>query len=216
MTARRLALLGLLLAAGCRSHTVIDRQLEPAAPARSGDSVVVLGRGHGLGTPTDHDFVACVGRNLARDGRLQVIDEQAFLDAMYPWFETSTAPTSVAMLEPLFDNPAVAARLESLGVRYLIWIQGRTETVDKSGSIGCAVGPAGGGCFGFASWDDAADYEAALWQLDARAQVGRIGTHTEGTSYVPALILPVPLLARVRDAACDSMAEQIATHLAPR
>ncbi|MGB1885063.1 MAG: hypothetical protein ACPHUF_14255 [Gammaproteobacteria bacterium] len=217
MTVRALAIMVVVLAlSACRSQTIVDRHTAVAAPplAADGDSIVVLGRARGLAGPSDRDFVTCVGDKLAHHlPELNVIAEQAFLDAMYPWFETATAPSQVSQLGALFKNEAVRNRFEEKGIRYISWITGRTETVDSAGSISCAAGPGGAGCFGFKSWDDEADYEAALWAVDIKESAAMIATRTTGTSYVPALILPLPLLARVKSAACASMAEQLAQAL---
>lgn len=208
-----LLLLGLV--AGCKTHTVVDRHIAASAPSvNTTGKLVLLGRSNALGTFADNEFVQCVGTELAKSSeRLAVMLEQTFVDAMYPWFETNTAPASINQLNDLLANAPVKQRFEDLEIKYLIWIQGRTETLDKRGSITCSVSPAGGGCFGFKSWDDEADYEAALWRVDEPDDVGKIGTRTTGTSYLPAVILPLPLLARVKDAACDSMAAQLMDHL---
>ena len=215
MKVRHLLLVCTILLGACKSRTIVDRHTTTTMPlAKSGDAVVVLGRTHGLGGPADKDFVECV--SLALEKRLPalaIIAEDAFVDTMYPWFETSTAPTHVSQLNALFENEAVRARFDEKRIQYLIWITGRTETVSTSGSVTCAVGPGGGGCFGMKSWDDEADYEAALWQVDTKQAAAMIATRTSGTSYVPALILPLPLLARVKDAACGSMAGQLASAL---
>jgi hypothetical protein len=132
---------------------------------------------------------------------------------MYPYFETSTAPTDVKNLDKLVQIPEIRAKLQQFGVRYFVWIDGFTETVDKKGSISCAIGPGGGGCFGFATWDDAANYEASIWDFKELALSGKISAETQGTSYLPAIFIPVPLLARVQSNACTSMAQQLRTFL---
>ena len=199
---------------GCKSHTVIDKHEQMPMSIESGDSVVLLGRSTRLAESGDHDFVSCVGDLLeTRNNSLDVIRETEFVDAMYPWFESTTAPTDVTMLSRLFENEAVRNRFEELAIKYLIWIEGRTETLNSVGGVTCSIGLGGGGCFGFKSWDDEADYVAAVWDMDEKADAGRIGTRTNGTSYVPAIIVPVPLLARVKHTACDAMAAQIAEYL---
>ncbi len=202
------------LLCGCKSHTVIDRHHEIPVTMESGDSIVLLGRSTRLAESGDHDFVDCVGNMLeTRNANLDVIQENEFVDAMYPWFESTTAPTDVSMLEPLFKNDAITERFEELAIKYLIWIEGRTETLESIGGITCSIGPGGGGCFGYKSWDDEADYVAAIWDIDQQADAARIGTRTNGTSYMPAVIIPIPLLARVKYTACDAMAGQISDYL---
>lgn len=202
------------LLTACNSHTVIDRHHAVASSALEPDeAIVLLGRATRLAAPGDMDFVECVGERIQLSNeQSQVLGHEEFTDAMYPWFESSTAPTDISMLNDLFENENVAERLDSLAVRYLVWIEGSTATLDSRGGVSCAVGPGGGGCFGFKSWDDAAEYTATVWDLAQGADAGKIGTRTSGTSYVPAFVLPVPLLARVKSTACDAMAEQLADH----
>ena len=176
----------------------------------AGDALVVLGRRHEMDRDTENDFVSCVGEKIGKAApELSVIPEQEFVDALYPWFEASTAPMDISGLDQLLDNQTVAQRLANLNLRYFIWINGFTETTDSKGSLSCAVGPGGGGCFGFKSWDDEADYEAAVWDLKHKNVAAKVNTETEGTSFVPAVIVPVPLLARVKATACDAMGKQL-------
>ena len=210
------ALFGVLVVVvtACKSHTVIDTHRRSAAHMTAGDAVVILSRGQPAGQVPDHDFVTCVGNALGRQkSTLSIIGEQEFVDALYPWFETTTAPSDVALLESLFENEAVTRKMSAMSVKYLVWISGSTERLDERGSVSCTVGPGGGGCFGLKIWEDEAEYEASVWDLDDKVDTGKIGTRTSGTSYLPAVIIPVPLLARVKTTACDEMANQIAKYL---
>lgn len=209
-----LILLALALGAGCKSTTVIDEHRVTETHIATGESVVLLGRRSNSEHETEEDFVRCVGENLARGGNpINVVPERQFVDSMYPYFEVSTAPTDVKNLDRLVQIPEVRAKLQQFGVRYFVWVDGFTETVDKKGSISCAIGPGGGGCFGFATWDDAANYEASIWDFKDLALSGKISTETQGTSYMPAIFIPVPLLARVQSNACQSMADQLRSFL---
>ena len=202
---------GLALFAGCKSATVIDEYREVSAAAiAGGESIVVLGRRHSASYETEGDFISCVGRSLGQS-ELNVIPEKDFVDSMYPYFETSTAPMDVKNLGRLAEIPAIAAKFEDFNLRYFVWIDGATERTDSSGSVSCAVGPGGGGCFGFAYWKDEANYEASIWDFKQQALSGKINAETTGTSFMPAIIIPVPLLARVQENACKSLANQIKT-----
>jgi len=200
-----------LMLSACKSTTVIDEYRQtPTASMDADESVVILGRRHSSHHETEDDFIACVGSALASGAKpFSVIPEKDFVDSMYPYFETSTAPMDVKNLDRLAQNPAVSGKFADFKIRYFIWIDGSTETTDKSGSVSCAVGPGGGGCFGFATWDDEANYEASIWDFKNLQLSGKINAETKGTSYMPAVIVPVPLLARVQSGACKSMAKQI-------
>ncbi len=119
----------------------------------------------------------------------------------------------VKNLDKLARVPAIAHKFSEFHIRYFIWIDGFTERTDSSGSISCGFGPGGGGCFGFSSWEDEANYEASIWDFKNLRLSGKISAETQGTSYLPAVIVPIPLLARVQAGACKSMAEQIKNFL---
>lgn len=210
----RLALL-LALVSGCKSSTIVDEYREnPSISMIEGESVVVLGRRNSASYETEFDFVDCVGQSLK--GRLRginVIPEREFLDSMYPYFEASTAPMDVQNLDRMVQTPEVANRLADFRIRYFIWVDGFTETTDKAGTMSCTVGPGGGGCLGFTTWDDEANYEAIIWDFQDLNIEGKISTESTGTSYMPAVIIPIPLLARVQSSACSSMASQISNFL---
>lgn len=208
------ALLAALTLTGCKSTTVIDEHRIAATQIGESEAVVVLGRRHNSEHETEYDFISCVGKGLAGgQNSVSVIPEKMFVDTMYPYFETSTAPTDVSNLEKLVQNPQIAQKFRDFNVRYFVWIDGHTETTDKAGSISCAIGPGGGGCFGFATWDDEASYEASIWDFKELRLSGKISTETEGTSFLPAIFIPVPLLARVQSNACAGMSQQLKTFL---
>ena len=41
--------------------------------------------------------------------------------------------------------------------------------------------------------------------------IARISAEAEGTSYMPAIVVPIPLIARVQASACDGLATQLQT-----
>ncbi len=202
-----------LLLAGCVNSTVQEVR-SGATGIRDSDQVVVLGRRHNNGYETEPDFVSCVGNSLGsgRD-RIAVLPERQFVDTLFPFFEPRTAPLEIRDLPSLMANEMVAARLQQKRIRYLVWLDGSTSTNDTTGSMTCAVSPAGGGCFGFVSWDRESAYEASIWDLESMTRVGKISTDATGTSYMPAVILPLPLIARVQSSACGGMAAQLKAFL---
>jgi len=103
--------------------------------------------------------------------------------------------------------------MAELKTEYMIWIDGSTERTDSSGSMSCALSPAGGGCFGFSHWTNEANYEAVIWDFKDMAEVGRVSTNASGESFMPAIIIPIPLVARVQSTACDGLGDRLLSFL---
>lgn len=201
-------LLAALAAGGCVDAT-IEQYQQLDASVQSGEKVVVLGRRHNTAYETETNFVECIGDALASRGELQVVPEKQFVDELYPWFEPRTAPLKTADLPELLANPLVADRVAERDLRYLVWVDGSTSTTDQAGSMTCTISPGGGGCFGFVTWARDSSYEASIWDLQEQRNVGRISSDASGTSYMPAVVLPVPIIARVQAQACGGLADQL-------
>jgi len=180
-------------------------------PTLVGDeSVVILTNRQDAVVEAERDFSSCLYRELSRGGKpLNVISETTFKDAIFPWFEPRLAPDKPEKLEVLLTNEGVAQKVRSLNVRYLVWINGESETLNKQGMMTCTLSPAGGGCLGVLSWDNNSNYEASVWDVREGQSLGVISAEATGTSVVPALGLPIPLIARTKTASCKSLANQL-------
>ena len=197
------------LLSGCVTSRV-ENSREGVTGIESGESVVIMAKSYHLGNETEAKYIACIENALARgsDG-LRVIPHKTFVDSLFPWFEPRTAPAETKGLSKLMERPGVAAKIREQGVRYIIWLDGDTEKVAGGGSLSCAAGPGGGGCFGFAWWQNASDYNAAIWDLEGLESAGTVSADVEGTSFLPALVIPIPLIARTQAAACKGLANQL-------
>ncbi len=196
--------------AGCVTATVQEVR-ETATAMGTGDSIVVLGRrSEPTGAETELDFISCVADNMGRgQNALNVVNEQQFLDATFPWFEPRIAPLNHTDLPTIIKQTPLAERLDEMGLKYLIWIEGSTERIDEGGTMSCVVAPGGGGCFGFLSWENDSAYEASVWDVETGQAAGKISSEATGMSYMPAVIVPIPFIARVRSSACSSLASQL-------
>jgi len=204
-----IALLLLVSLASCTT-TTIDEFRQGETGIENNESVVILVRRQASDYETRSEFVECVGEGMTRgENSISIVPEQEFIDAMFPWFEPRTAPLSTRDLERLMTEAVVSQKMTEFGVRYIVWLDGFTETTDRSGSISCAVGPGGAGCFGFGSWEDDANFNARVWDVSSLTNVGTISTDATGQSYLPAFIIPIPLLARVEANACSRLAIQL-------
>ena len=199
----------LALASACTTVRVDQLRNAETVIDPTTDRVVVLGRNESAEFETESSLVDCVGGKLAGGAsRLQVINQIQFIDALYPWFEPRTAPLQPERLEQYLQEPLIRDRIESFGIRYIVWISGATETIDSAGALSCGITAGAAGCFGFSTWEEESNYEASIWDFRELRESGRISTDARGTSYLPAVIIPVPLLARVQGNACDSMGDQ--------
>lgn len=206
-----LIILLLLSLAGCSTSTVIDeyRTTNTQLDLNKGEQVVIMGRRHAGEYETEPDFINCISSRIANSGKLSVIPEQEFLDSFYPWFEPRVAPLKLKRMSRMLEEPIIAERIKALGVRYMVWVDGNTETTDKSGSFSCAIAPGGGGCFGFATWDKASIYEAIVWDLKQLDEKGRVKIETKGSSYLLAVGAPIPFIAQVQSDACKGIGNRL-------
>ena len=201
-------LMGTTLSACVTSR--VEHVKEAKTGIAEGEAIVIMAKSYHLGNETEEKFIKCVGESMGRgrDG-LRVIPNQEFVDALFPWFEPRTAPAETKGLPALMSRPGVAETIKKQGVRYVVWLDGDTDKTAGGGSMSCAVGPGGGGCFGFAWWQNESQYEATVWDLDGLEDVGTVSADVSGTSFLPAIVIPVPLIARTRSKACKGLADQL-------
>lgn len=195
--------------AGCSTSRVeVARHTETTLG--SNEAIVILARRTTTGRQIEETFMHCLTRALSRDTALNLYPERDFIDRLFPWFEPRTAPTTLDELPRLLDRPGVLEEISELGIRYLVWVDGTTEKGDGGGGLTCTVAPTGGGCLGFVWWEKESAYEASIWDLKSRGSVGQVSAEVSGTSYLPAFIVPIPLIARTQTTACKGLADQLA------
>ena len=198
------------LAAGCGVTSRLEPYKQTSAVIQEGEHVVVLARKHHATHEAEQEFVQCVSDALAdSDHTILVQDSTEFEDMMYPWFEPSMAPLNTADLSELLDRPGVMARVRDTGVRFLVWLDGSTDRVASGGGITCAAGVGGAGCMGLAWWEDDSRYDATVWDINELASAGTIHADVRGRSVMPAIIVPLPFIARPRAHACKGLTEQL-------
>jgi len=203
-----------LVVASVMSACGVTARMEPYKQTSSvisdGEQVVILARKHHATHETEAEFIDCVSEGLS-DGRegLLVHSSTEFEDKLYPWFEPSLAPLTTNDLADLLDRPGVLDEVESTGVRFLVWLDGSTDRTASGGGITCAAGVGGAGCMGLAWWEDDARYDATVWDLQELNSTGTIYADFLGRSVMPAIVIPIPLIARPRAAACRGLSDQL-------
>jgi hypothetical protein len=217
-------------ASGCMTAKV-DETRQVAAALQANESIVVLKKPQLEGTGTEEKFISCVQENLGgqlvhpEDGQaakaskaknvvpFKIYGEQEFADALFPWFEPSTAPGNAAGFKALLARPGVTERLGQIGVRYVVWLDGSTRKTDSGGSVACAVGPGGAGCIGLGWWEKQSGYVASVWDMQDGTEIGTVSTDVSGTSVLIGAVAPIPIITPVQRTACNRLADQLRSFL---
>jgi hypothetical protein len=201
--------LSALAAAGCVTSRVEETK-NTATGITADESVVILATSYHQGNKTEADFLECVNDKLdGAQNSFNIYPSTKFRDELFPWFEPRTIPQNIEALPELLARPGVAERISERGVRYLVWIKGSTERTSGGGGMSCAASTVGGGCFGLVWWENEGSYEAAIWDLKKGQHSGGVSTDVHGTSMVPALVIPLPFIARTQTAACNGLVREL-------
>jgi len=218
-----------VLLAGCMTSKV-DETRQVAASIGANESIVILKKPQLEGVGTEEEFLDCVQERLggelvhpeagqtamaSRTSKIpfKIYGEQEFTDALFPWFEPSTAPNNAAGLRTLLQRPGVTERLEHIKVRYIVWVDGNTRKTDGGGSVACAAGPGGAGCIGVGWWEKESGYIASIWDMQNATEIGSVSADVTGTSVLIGAIAPIPIITPVRRAACDRLSNQLRSFL---
>ena len=192
----------------------LEEQVNLPLNLKEGESIAVISNSYHSGNQTEYDFIQCVNKSLSKkQDYFNLIQTEYFQNMLYPWLEPRTAPQTPEDLPEFLSRDLVRGTLETHNVKYLINISGETKTNSSSGALSCAAGPGGGGCFGLAWWDDTSSYSASVWDIAQQSSVGSVSATVSGTSVIPALIIPIPIIARTKSSACDGLAKQLLNFL---
>ena len=58
-------------------------------------------------------------------------------------------------------------------------------------------------------WQNDAKYEASVWDLSGLEDAGTVSADFSGTSFLPAIVVPIPLIARTQSKACRGLSDQL-------
>lgn len=194
----------------CSTTARFEPYKQTDAVLQDGDGIVILARKHHSTHEAEKDFVDCLADALSSGRDAMVVhDSTEFEDKLYPWFEPSTAPLNMTDMTELLDRQAVAAEVESTGVRFVVWLDGSTDRVASGGSITCAAGIGGAGCMGLAWWEDDARYDVNIWDIKRLDETGTVHGDVRGRSVMPAVVVPMPFIARPQAKACRGLTDQL-------
>lgn len=132
---------------------------------------------------------------------------ESIRDSLFPLMEPATQPVSEEAFTALLARNDVQSRLVKR-IDYLVTFTGGTAEEVKGG-IACGGGFGAGGCLGFAWINKDTRIRVVIWDLQEPTLPSHQDTRIEGTTWIPAIILPIPLPARTEAEACEDMSRQI-------
>ena len=156
----------------------------------------------------------CLQRFLQEDlPDLKFFPEDQFRDALFPWFEYSTAPKDAAAISNLLDRPMIREHIDRIGVQILIYVHGDTIQDEMDGPGFCGGGYGGGGCLGYVSADRETYIATSVIDLKEATSLGSTDIHYKGTIHMPMLIIPIPIPVFTQSSACKETARRISESL---
>ena len=128
-------------------------------------------------------------------------------DLLFPYLEPATQPTDDESFAELLSRDATHARLIK-HIDYLVTFTGETVK-EKKGGILCGAGYGGGGCLGLAWTNKDTQVRIVIWDLGSHTPSARQETRAQGTSWMPAFLLPIPIPALTEREACLDISRQL-------
>jgi hypothetical protein len=154
-----------------------------------------------------HRARQCLGERL--QPAFEVLDRDALRHRLYPWLERSVAPSSAPALLDFLGEPALRATLQAMGVRYIVLFGGKTSTDFDKGGILCGGGFGAGGCFGFSWGTRDSSFHAVVLDIQQGATAGDPQSRRTASIYMPAFVIPIPLIAATEGEACEELTRQV-------
>jgi hypothetical protein len=151
-----------------------------------------------------HDHMAeCIRKKVSQNfPNFNYVEGKFFRDSLYPWFESSTMPTSIKAFSGLMSQTKVKDRINHLGVDLIIQIHSETRTVHHDGVMT------------YTSISGSASREtrisASIWDLNNLKRSGDLIIDHEGTVHWGLLlIIPYYIPASTETASCREASNQI-------
>jgi hypothetical protein len=154
-------------------------------------------------------FSKCVKKGLKADiQNLNIISQNEFRDALFPWFERSTAPKNVEELSILLSKSAIRERINKLGVDAVINVSGKTIQEKWQGQGGGGYGAV----VGYGHSDETTYMTATVWNLKDKT-IFATNKNVIGTNYLIVIGLPIYIPASTESSACNETVNRISDYL---
>lgn len=157
----------------------------------------------------DENFARCLQKELKEDlPNFDIIPADKFRNALFPWFEYSTAPQNESELSTVLGKTLVQKQIETLGVEILIYVQGETIKSEWV-SFDHWSRWIWEDYFGYMSADRETHIATTIWNLKKLASIGTTEVQSQGTASVTWIPMPIPVPATTEIDACSETAKRI-------
>ena len=156
---------------------------------------------------------SCLTNSL--DGQkppVEMVEFEDFREALYPWFEPGTFPSSFEALQKTLHHNRANKKLKSLNVRYLIQVKGVRASGEASGLPPWTILPAG------VMWArEDYDMTAAIWDLKRIEQLEDASVGYYGyAGLLNYIVLFGVALPPLKTSTCNALAEKLHAFLTGR
>jgi len=200
----------LLIIMGCANQKV-GKEQETAQVVREEVSIGVIN------WPSDHIIIGGIAKDIencllnrikSHCPNATLFDQDFIRDTLFPLLEPTTQPVSETDMIAMLSRKHVTANLREKNITFLVTFT--VQTLEEThGCILPLAGYGAGGFFGLMWIDKETNISVAIWELDMLSDVKHVTACDEGTTWIPACILPIPLPAMTLTGACRKMTEKI-------
>ena len=208
-TPKLFLLLAITITNSC-TYVYIDKKIEYKTKFKHSENIVVL-----FDESKQHlkpSFKRCIDKNMEYEFGFSYIYNQTIVDDMFPWLESKSTPTnSDAVTELLINNQHLFEQIKQQNITKIVIVNADLNSNSDSQGLTCA----NLGCFGLISWSK--NYIVKLNIIDLKPMhqslpattLGEVTVEATGSSYIPAVIVPLPLIAYVEKNACQRSVDKV-------
>ncbi len=133
---------------------------------------------------------------------IQTVSAETFRKTVFPGIDYLFIPSKPDSIIALLNDPDFKNRITSLGLRYLLILQGKSSFMDQGGGLGPG--------FLLFTWDKESKMSACVIDLKQGCKAGDVQTIALGHGFFAIFIFPFGLPAISEGPACKALGNQVA------